>query len=144
MRTVLGRAVLALVLVLTQMHFCESVYVRANGIECLECRELPLHGDDSAIGESHGDCHDCCEITTCETPSGVEIPTSPPQFTYDFMILPEPLALPDLNTLPPMRQRFQFTAGAPTNGPPLVQLSRGPPSSCCIQPSAGSRIVPVV
>jgi hypothetical protein len=139
MRTTLGRAVLALVLVLTQMHFCESVYVLPTGLECMECQQLLLRGDNSAeMGDNHGDCHDCCKLRACQTPSVVEIPLSPPQFIFDIAILPEPVALPHLHALPPMRQRFQFTAGAPTNGPPLDLLSRGPPLSYFLQPFAGS------
>lgn len=141
MKTRVGRAILALILVLAQMHFCQDTYVRASGETCLECLQLPLDSDNVSLTiDTHGDCHDCCEIKECETPNGLEVPANPPQFNFDFVILPEPIVLPDLGGAASVKQRFHHICGGPTNGPPLVHLSRGPPSPCAVQPSAGCGI----
>jgi len=134
---------LALVLVLSQVHFCEAVYVAATGNECRECLEIPVHGDEGALSEEHGDCHDCCELEVCEAPNGAEIPASAMQISWEFGILPEPPVLPAIERLPRLTQRFVFASGAPPTGPPRTRLTRGPPTPCFVQSSAGSRVIPM-
>lgn len=141
LRTFLGRAALAFVLVLVQIHFCEPTYVRASGETCLECLELPVHLDDVAgISDAHGECHDCCEIKACETPHGIESLATQLQVTFDYVILPEPLLVPELAQAQTLSQRYYFTRNAPPTGPPMVRVSRGPPTPRFVQPSAGCEV----
>lgn len=141
MRSVAGRALLALVLVLTQLHFCESTYVRDSGEVCRECLVIADHGPGVAEFEQpHGDCHDCCEIRECETPKAFETSAPGQQFAFDFAILPEPLALPVVIDGGIRWKSFLFASGAPATGPPLVHLSRGPPALFFVQPFAGRKV----
>lgn len=124
-----------------QLHFCESTYVRDSGEVCRECLVIADHGlGDAEFEKPHGDCHDCCEIRECETPPTFEAPASSHQPTFELAILPNPFVLP-----PPMgsrfpRQAFPFSCGAPATGPPRVHLSRGPPTLLFVQPSAGRKV----
>jgi len=140
-KSVAGRALLALVLVLTQFHLCESIYVRDSGEVCRECLVIDDHGAGAAeIDQPHGDCHDCCEIRECETPKAFETSAPSQQFAFDFAILPEPLALPEVMDGGVPWKSFPFASGAPATGPPLVHLSRGPPNLLFVQPSAGRKV----
>jgi len=141
MRSVVGRALLALVLVLTQLHFCESTYVRGTGSVCLECLAIEDHG--LCVGEnagSHGDCHDCCEIQACETPQTFETPAPSHQFAFDFAILADLIVLPQVAEISAPWNAFPFSCGARATGPPSVYPSRGPPAHLFVHLSAG-RIV---
>lgn len=138
MRSLAGRALLALVLVLTQLHICEATYVRDSGLVCQECLTIDDHGSDvSGIDKPHGDCHDCCEIRECETPQTSETPGPSQQFGFEFSILPDPFVLPHFVDGTVQWDLFPFTLGAPATGPPLALLTRGPPALFLAQPSAG-------
>jgi hypothetical protein len=132
---------LALVLVLTQLHFCESTYVRDSGLVCQECLAIDDHGAGSGeLDGPHGDCHDCCQLRECETPQTFEAPTSSQQAAFDFAILPEPLVLPVVIGGGVPSKSFPFASGAPATGPPLVHLSRGPPTLFLVPPYAGRKV----
>lgn len=140
MRSHVGRAVLALILALAQLHFCESFYVRESGVACAECLTIDSHGPSQGdLSEPHGDCHDCCEIQECETPQTSEMPAPLPTVSFDFAILPEPLVLPQIVECEVVWQSFAFSSGAPATGPPNDRSSRGPPALAVVQPSAGRK-----
>lgn len=141
-KSVAGRALLALVLVLTQFHFCESIYVRDSGEVCRECLVIDDHGAGEAeIDQPHGDCHDCCEIRECETPKSFDSLSPAPQVTLEFAILPPPTALPELGFVAVVRNQFVFREGAPPTGPPSIHTSRGPPALHRVQLSAGCEVM---
>lgn len=124
-----------------QLHFCESTYVRDSGEVCRECLVIADHGlGDAEFEKPHGDCHDCCEIRECETPKAFETSAPSQQFAFDFAILPEPLDLPEVMDGGVPWKSFPFASGAPATGPPLVHLSRGPPNLLFVQPSAGRKV----
>lgn len=133
--------IVAAVMVLGQPHVCNPTYVRDSGVLCTECLVIDEHHSEAdEFAGPHGDCHDCCEIRECETPPTFETPASSHQPTFELAILPSPFVLP-----PPMgsrfpRQAFPFSGGAPATGPPLVHLSRGPPTLLFVQPSAGRKV----
>lgn len=140
MRSHAGRAVLALILALAQLHFCESFYVRETGAVCLECLAIDNHGPSQGdLSEPHGDCHDCCEIQECETPQTSEMPSPVQPISFDSAILPEPLVLPTVVEFGVAWQSFAFSSGAPATGPPNEHSSRGPPALALVQPSAGRK-----
>ncbi|MBS1705142.1 MAG: hypothetical protein JST40_04660 [Armatimonadetes bacterium] len=137
-----GRALLASVLVLTQMHFCVSDYVRPSGETCLECAIITDHPEPvGSLSDSHGDCHDCCEIRECETPKSFDSLSPAPQVTLEFAILPPPTALPELGFVAVVRNQFVFREGAPPTGPPSIHTSRGPPALHRVQLSAGCEVM---
>lgn len=124
-----------------QLHFCESPYVRESGEVCPECLVIDDHGAGEAeIDQPHGDCHDCCEVRDCETPKAFETPAPSQQAAFDFAILPEPLVLPVVIDGGVPWKSFPFASGAPATGPPLVHLSRGPPTLLFVQLSAGRKV----
>jgi hypothetical protein len=141
MRTTVGRALLALFLVLTQMHLCQTSYVRDNGESCLECGQIVEEPVKVAVAGTHGDCHDCCEIRECESPQTSSALASAPYFSLEIAILPPTLIVPKPADSGALRGEFQFLNSAPPTGPPSICLSRGPPKLLCVQPSAGCRVM---
>ena len=137
-----GRALLASVLVLTQMHFCVSDYVRPSGETCLECAIITDHPEPvGSLSTSHGDCHDCCEMRECETPKSFDSLSPAPQVALEFAILPPPVAIPELGIVASVRNQSVFREGAPPTGPPSIHSSRGPPALRRVQLSAGCEVM---
>ncbi len=142
LRGLLGRALLVLVLGLTQTHFCEANYVRPSGESCLECASIADHAEP-LVGQAdvHGDCHDCCEIRKCENPDNFRSQSQLPWVTLAFAILPTPVVLPDFGDTTSVRDHFSIHEGAPSTGPPSISSTRGPPLEVLRQPSAGCKVM---
>lgn len=137
-----GRALLASALVVAQMHFCASGYVRPSGETCLECATIKGHPEPvGSASDSHGDCHDCCEIRACEGPKSFDSLSPAPQVALEFAILPLAVLQPELGLVGSVRNRFVFRDGAPPTGPPSIHSSRGPPALLRVQLSAGCKVM---
>ena len=135
-----ARALLALFLFVSQVHFCEAGYVRPDGQNCLECIEISDRSYATAgLAQLHGDCHDCCEIRGCEAPQVPVAPAVAHSLQFEFATIPEPLVMPPLGS--PVRTVTEccYLTSAPSTGPPQTDFSRGPPP--CLQhiSSAGER-----
>jgi hypothetical protein len=137
----IAKAMLAVLLTVSQLHFCDSKFIAPGGLECQECESLTDHSHDA--GEQagpHGDCHDCCELRECDTPSGSDSTASPQPFGFDLAVLPASPAGPEIPEPVLSKQEFQFFFGAPSHGPPAVPSTRGPPFLDLAQLFAGSMI----
>lgn len=133
--TVLRRLGFLLILAITlaQVHLCESSYRFADGKVCKTCPMLTDHSieeflSDSAVLESgHGDCHDCCDLQSCDdhakSPqtarnigSSLEfiayfVPTF--EFRYSKSVVVRPILV--------------YVESSPSTGPPGTKSSRAPP-----------------
>lgn len=119
---------LALVLLLTQLHCCEPQFVRPSGETCAECSTIVEQSKSSVLAsDTHGDCHDCCEIRECKTPKTADSLSLASNVAFEFAALPSRVVLPELGFIPRVWEQFVFRASAPPTGPPSSHLSRGPP-----------------
>lgn len=124
---------ISFLILLGQVHACQTTYVLPNGKECLKCGFLK-DSYKQTLGSSlksalHGDCHDCCKIKPCDgkgksTPSAVTI--SPIQLDID---LPVAFNQPVLIELCADFTVPVFSEGCPATGPPSTRSSRAPPIS---------------
>ena len=134
--TVLRRFGFLLILAMTfaQVHLCEPSYRFADGKICQTCPSLTDHSvealqaDLSTIEPVHGDCHDCCDLLSCEdhdqTPQVGRTVGSSLEFevciasTFEFKI--SKLGVP--------RSVFVHVESTPSTGPPGTNPSRAPPA----------------
>lgn len=123
-----GRWLLAILLVLTQVHLCTPEYVLPNGLTCQTCPTLK--DKQTRIADTHGDCHDCCTIDAgCDQDDDNQKVVAAP-FHFD-----PPVALPSTLTLeiPTLGNETAPTPileeGCPPTGPPRDTASRAPPFS---------------
>lgn len=62
------RLLLATLLLCINIHWCSASYELPNGKICGTCPTLSdaVNEEPQQVGTaSHGDCHDCCELTVC-------------------------------------------------------------------------------
>lgn len=123
-----GQALLAFILVISQLHVCEPNFVRLSGEDCGVCETLTWHPSGASMSDSHGDCHDCCELQECSTPPTLVSALSVIGVHFELGILPEPPVLPEFAEATEGFRRTCFIESAPPLGPPTRCTSRGPPA----------------
>ncbi|MBN9503354.1 MAG: hypothetical protein BGO01_20940 [Armatimonadetes bacterium 55-13] len=112
-----------------QIHFCHAAYVLPNGQECGICPTLAQterHTEAQEIQASHGDCHDCCQLKSCDKDGVQKLAKVAPlvHLVIDLPVAPNfwlPIAFAD------QPQRPIFLETAPPTGPPATTPSRAPP-----------------
>ena len=120
-------------ILLGQVHACQTTYVLPDGKECLKCEILKdncrQRSTASLKSALHGDCHDCCKIKSCDNKGKSASVTSTLQHFNIVIDLPIPIRQPAL----PGRQVFCaipiFSENCPATGPPTTRSSRAPPIS---------------
>jgi len=133
--TVLRRLGFLLILAMTfaQIHLCEPSYRFTDGKVCQTCPSLTDHQtevflpDSADLDSVHGDCHDCCDLQSCNDHSKT------PQVARSVGSIFEFIAI----TVPPFELGFSKSSGfqsalvhqdsSPTTGPPGTNTSRAPP-----------------
>ena len=128
------QAVLISLLVLGQVHLCQASYTLPDGQVCLTCPTLTdtsfaSNKHEAAIEAPHGDCHDCCSVKDCDGGGHAQKAKPLAPISIDICLPAEPVAL----ALPSIEIEFQeipHVESAPTHGPPVLSVSRGPP---CLQ-----------
>lgn len=121
-----GSLLLALLLLVSQLHLCEPTYTLPTGERCVAC---PIIAKSKVAAASiQGDCRDCCKLTSCEhnaktTPVVLAsshvapaILPSKADFEVHFILVSSPVVVPQIEGFPP-------------TGPPSPDNSRAPPSS---------------
>jgi len=134
------------VLVAGQIHLCQATYTLPDGRQCFECLTLDHNSlsesslADQALTAQHGDCHDCCELQSCDD-LGKSIQRATVASSFEFVATLNPLS--DLRLAQPgtMTLISIHVESAPSTGPPSKKSSRAPPSFTNPFPSAGRRIV---
>jgi len=132
-------------LAIGQAHLCNASYELPDGQTCLTCPTLEDSDQhQETISEaSHGDCHDCCVLNSCDgQDQKVKASLSGAAFSFDIC-LPQPLKI-DFSALTLTVERQVYIESAPSTGPPGRQNSRAPP--CCHEPSssAGCRFMKTI
>ncbi len=135
MRKLKGASLLLTIAVsLLQVHFCGPTFRLPDGQLCATCPTLSDSPIEHEIPEqieanTHGDCHDCCQLTDCSDADGKHQVASLSIPHIDFFVLPEPVVkLSFSETLVPVSVD-SFEPGAPPTGPPSEHASRAPPAS---------------
>jgi len=114
-------------LLISLVHACPPEYITAAGTDCTLC--LGLDHEDNATKNisSHGDCHDCCSIKSCDDQDRTII-KAPGSFQFELVgVFP---TAPDVVTAPLadfVSSPLTFDPGRPATGPPREQSSRAPP-----------------
>lgn len=123
------RALVAIVVLLSQAHFCPPEYVTDRGAPCTACATISILEEFSQISaEPHGDCHDCCSIKSCDDQASDQFATNSNTHQWDV-----PAALLDQDFVNNDRQilfdqkRIEFDPATPSTGPPRHETSRAPP-----------------
>ena len=124
-----ARALVAIALLLSQVHFGPPEYVTDQGAPCTACATISNLEECSQISsEPHGDCHDCCSIRACDEQASYKFATNSNTHQWDV-----PAALLDQYFVNIERQilfvqkQIEFDPGAPSTGPPRLTPSRAPP-----------------
>lgn len=121
------------VLFFGQVHLCQAAYELPNGQKCAVCPQLTdptesePHFEAKAVKSSHGDCHDCCELDSCEDHGQAE--QSKSQASFEFIDVPLPLGQIQFQRFHVNRSRPVYVASAPATGPPSPHSSRAPPEN---------------
>ncbi len=134
MARVLRTLLLLLTLLVGQSHLCAHEYVKPSGQVCETCRALDdapkpgIHPGSSRLQASHGDCHDCCTIRSCDNDSPTAEADFKPAPSFPA-ILPPPLvfvlviATEFRDIRPPSVELYL------PHGPPCERSARAPPVS---------------
>lgn len=132
-------------LTLAQVHLCDASYVLPSGQTCLECpqlfHEIAPHEDASPeLDASHGDCHDCCSIRSCDDHERAAKPSNSVNPVQFLAVLPNELVvfIPDS---PEVRCIAVAIESAPPTGPPSASSPRAPPAPTNSLTSAGRGLV---
>jgi hypothetical protein len=124
---------ISFLILLGQVHACQTTYVLPDGKECFKCVALKDNcrqkSTPSLKSALHGDCHDCCKIKSCDNKGKPATVTSNLQpFNLDID-LPVAVRQPALVS----HQQFfvipVFSENCPATGPPSTRSSRAPPIS---------------
>ena len=124
---------ISLMILLGQVHACQTTYVLPNGEDCSKCSSLKDNCRQTSVAllksALHGDCHDCCKIKPCDSKGKSTQPAvtmSPVHLDID---LPVALRQPVPQGLQIVFQIPVFNDGCPATGPPATRSSRAPPIS---------------
>lgn len=121
------------VLFFGQVHLCQASYQLPDGQKCAVCPQLidtkspQQRFDTDFVSDSHGDCHDCCELDSCDDHDQAEQSKSQPAF--EFIDVPIPLKHIQFQRLQITAVRPVYVPSAPATGPPSPHSSRAPPES---------------
>lgn len=121
------RWVIALLVLVCQLHLCSADYLKPTGEVCNVCPTLQ-HSNEAQGTLSHGDCHDCCHLQACPTPEQKAVATyvaSGFDLAMDLPVLPTEVVFPAVVT---PAKPIWFVASHPPTGPPSTKNSRAPPS----------------
>ena len=112
----------------SQLHICVSNYVTNMGVSCEKCVQIEPNNDcDATLASSHGDCHDCCSLRSCEDGNqAVAKVVSGSSFEL-VVVLPAQVEVVIYQTFLGAAPAVPFDPSAPTTGPPLSRSSRAPP-----------------
>ncbi len=124
---------ISFLILLGQVHACQTTYVLPDGKECLKCVTLKDNCRQSTTtslkSALHGDCHDCCKIKACDNKvKSVPVASTGQNHSFDIDL---PIAVRQPAFL--SRQQFfvipVFSENCPATGPPSTRSSRAPPTS---------------
>jgi hypothetical protein len=126
------RLILLVAVTMLQFHWCGPTFRTSDGLICTACSELSdsldVHSDGSPItSKNHGDCHDCCELTTCSDSENKGQASASVSQTFEFLALPLDtfaVSVPSVVATSPVAP---FEPGRPATGPPSERPSRAPP-----------------
>ncbi|MBW7929607.1 MAG: hypothetical protein H3C58_16265 [Fimbriimonadaceae bacterium] len=119
----------ALLLVRVNLHLCAPRYELPGGATCIVCPTLDDEATDhgAEIGESHGDCHDCCVIAACHQ-SNPDSPATALHSWEHVVAAPVGGSVPVLVDTNGRGASPVHLKGCPPTGPPRSGRPRSPPS----------------
>jgi hypothetical protein len=117
------------ILLLGQVHLCSTTYVTSAGKACVACDQIRVTDDCAkSIAQSHGDCHDCCTIQSCEDGNQLVAKVVLASSFQIVAILPPSVEVISYRILSSQVISVPYDPGVPTTGPPLNKSSRAPPA----------------
>jgi hypothetical protein len=127
------RLVLAMLLVVANLHFCREQFFLPDGALCVTCPTLEHENAETPsqalkASNDHGDCHDCCTVKPCDDETPDDVAAQASSLVIPIAVLAErapTLRLPLIELVP---CEYLVLAGHPPTGPPIEILGRGPPS----------------
>ena len=133
--TVLRRLGFLLILAITfaQVHLCEPSYRFADGNVCKTCPRLTDHSvevlvpDSADLVSAHGDCHDCCDLQSCDDHAKSPQVARNNGSSFEFIVYIVPTFEFRFAKSIVVRPILVHVESSSSTGPPGTKSSRAPP-----------------